>query len=616
MAFEEGNGDMLWRRIDRWTGADPQIDFDYAVKSRIAVAYTAIFTLMGLVNAGVLAFVLDGRPGMAELGLVSAAIAATVGIVGLRLRRPNLTIIVMIALASLVLYAAAWANRGSFPPATLYLPGIVLGAYIAWGARAAFIAILPLAAYFGLILGTADYSSTGPLGFRPTELLNMLVAAGSLSCVWIVLFGSSFRSATTDAQKALTEANQQLETALISAQQASRAKSDFIANMSHEVRTPLNGVLGMTNVLQADATLTDEHRRSLGLIDDSGKALLDLLNDILDLSKIEADAVELETRTFDLAALIHNTSEHWRLQAETKGVALTVSNQLGEPAFVTGDPIRLRQVINNLLGNAVKFTHNGRISVSLAAVGEVRDGKTRVRLAVRDTGIGIPGNKQAAIFDPFSQVDATVTRRYGGTGLGLAICRRLVSKMDGKITLSSKMGRGSTFTVDLPLERVAASEPEAAKRGVVELTPIEAPGRILVVDDVITNQLVIKAMVQQIIKADELIVDCASGGREAVNKATSMAYDVVLMDIQMPEMDGVSAMQCIRETRKSADARIIAVTALASDDHRREFLAAGFTDYLPKPVEISELRRVLKSALVTDRRSEDVRPDESRAIRN
>ena len=137
---------MLWRRIDRWTGADPQIDFDYAVKSRIAVAYTAIFTLMGLVNAGVLAFVLDGRPGMAELGLVSAAIAATVGIVGLRLRRPNLTIIVMIALASLVLYAAAWANRGSFPPATLYLPGIVLGAYIAWGARAAFIAILPLAA--------------------------------------------------------------------------------------------------------------------------------------------------------------------------------------------------------------------------------------------------------------------------------------------------------------------------------------------------------------------------------------------------------------------------------------------------------------------------------------
>ncbi|RKR00329.1 ATP-binding protein [Maricaulis maris] len=603
---------MLWRQIDRWTGADPQIDFDFAVKSRIAVAYTAIFTLMGLVNASVLTFILDGRPGMAELGLASAALAATVGFTGLRLRRPNLTILVMITLASIVLFAAAWANRGSFPPATLYLPGIVLGAYIAWGARAALFAVLPLTAYFSLILATAEYSSTGPLGFRPTELLNMLIATGALSCVWIVLFGSSFRSATTDAQAALTEANKQLETALISAQQANRAKSDFIANMSHEVRTPLNGVLGMTNVLQADESLSDEHRRSLDLIDDSGKALLELLNDILDLSKIEADALELETREFDLSALVRNTTDHWRPQAEAKGVALTVNNQLGEPAFVSGDPIRLRQVINNLLGNAVKFTHTGRISVSLATVGEVRDGKTRIRFAVRDTGIGIPGNKQDAIFDPFKQVDASVTRSYGGTGLGLAICRRLVAKMDGKITLSSKMGRGSTFTVDVPMERVVASEPDVAKRDPASIAPLAVAGRVLVVDDVMTNQLVLKAMVQQIIKADELIVDCASGGREAVNKATSLAYDVVLMDIQMPEMDGVSAMQCIRETRKSADARIIAVTALASDDHRREFLAAGFTDYLPKPVEIAELRRVLKTVMPPQSADADAQPDEAR----
>ncbi|WP_291844905.1 ATP-binding protein [Maricaulis sp.] len=588
---------MLWRQIDRWTGADPQIDFDFAVKSRIAVAYTTIFTLMGLVNAFVLVFVLDGRPGMAELGFASAALAAGVGYTGLRLRRPNLTILVMITLASIVLFAAAWANRGSFPPATLYLPGIVLGAYIAWGARAALFAILPLTAYFGLIIATAEYSATGPLGFRPSELLNMLIATGALSCVWIVLFGSSFRSATTDAQAALTEANKQLESALISAQQANRAKSDFIANMSHEVRTPLNGVLGMTNILQADPALSEDHRRSLDLIDDSGKALLELLNDILDLSKIEADALELDAREFDIAALVRNTTDHWRPQAESKGVALTVNNQLGDPAFVLGDSIRLRQIINNLLGNAVKFTHTGRISLSLAAVGEVRDGKTRVRLAVRDTGIGIPGNKQEAIFDPFSQVDPSVTRRYGGTGLGLAICRRLVAKMDGKITLSSKMGRGSTFTVDLPMQRVAAPGTEIVKRDPASNAPLSVAARVLVVDDVVTNQLVLKAMVQQIIKADELIVDCASGGREAVNKATSLTYDVVLMDIQMPEMDGVSAMQCIRETRKSSDARIIAVTALASDDHRREFLAAGFTDYLPKPVEIGELRRALKAAL-------------------
>lgn len=603
---------MLWRQIDRWTGADPQVDFDYAVKSRIAVAYTTIFTLMGLVNALVLAFVLDGRPGMAELGLASAVLAGSVGLTGLRLRRPNATILVMLGLASLVLFAAAWANRGSFPPATLYLPGIVLGAYIAWGARAAIFAILPLVAYFWLILETADYSSTGPLGFRPSELLQMLVAAGSMSCVWIVLFGSSFRSATTDAQSALSEANKKLETALILAQQANRAKSDFISNISHEVRTPLHGVLGMTNVMQADTSLSDEHRHSLGLIDDSGKALLELLNDILDLSKIEADAVELETREFDLAELVRNTSENWRVQAESKGVALTVNNQLGAPAFVLGDVIRLRQVINNLLGNAVKFTHTGRISVSLGSVGEVRNGKTRVRLAVRDTGIGIPGNKQETIFDPFHQVDTSVTRRYGGTGLGLAICRRLVSKMDGKITLSSKMGRGSTFTVDIPLERVAVSESEGGKCDPASVAPLEVSGRVLVVDDVTTNQLVLKAMVQQVVKADGLIVDCASGGREAVNKATSLGYDVVLMDIQMPEMDGVSAMQCIRDTRKSSDARIVAVTALASDEHRREFLNAGFADYLSKPVAIAELRRVLSENLSSSDGTLDVQPVEAR----
>lgn len=603
---------MLWKQIDRWTGADPLVDFDYAIKTRIAVAYSAIFTLMGLVNAGVLAFVLDGRPGMAELGLASAMLAGIVGVTGLKLRRPDATIAIMILLASIVLFAAAWANRGSFPPATLYLPGIVLGAYIAWGARAALFAVIPLAAYFGLIMSNAHVTEGGRLGFNPSELLDMLVAAGALSCVWIVLFGSSFRSATTDAQRALASANQQLETALIAAQQANRAKSDFIANMSHEVRTPLNGVLGMTNVLQADPSLTDDHRRSLELIDDSGKALLELLNDILDLSKIEADALELENREFDLAELIRNMTDHWRPQAESKGVVLTVQNQLGVPCFVKGDPVRLRQVVNNLLSNAVKFTHSGRISVSLATVGEVRDGNTRVRLSVRDTGIGIPGNKQDKIFDPFNQVDASVTRRYGGTGLGLAICRRLVTKMGGKITLSSKMGRGSTFAVDVPLERLTASEPETAKPDPASTKPVEAAGRVLVVDDVMTNQLVLKAMVQQVVKADELVVDCAASGREAVNKATSLAYDVVLMDIQMPEMDGVSAMQCIRETRKSADARIIAVTALASDDHRREFLAAGFTDYLPKPVQIAELRRVLESALVTDRRDEAPTGDESR----
>ena len=588
----------FWRGVDQLTGANPQVDLDHAVRCRIALAFTGVFTLMSLVNAAMLAFVVEGRPGMVELGLVSAVVAALLGGLGLKLRRPNFTIALMITLGSAVIFLAAVANRGSFPPATLYVPGIVLGAYIAWGFRAVIAAILPVGLYFGYILWAAQQASGGELAFSPQEMLNILVAAAAFSCIWIILFGTSFRSAAQDAQDALARNNQRLKTALKAAQAANQAKSEFIANMSHEVRTPLNGVLGMTSVMLQDSQLSNEHKHSLRLIDTSGKSLLGLLNDVLDLSKIEAEALELESRDFDLVDTLEATAAHWRAQAKTKGVEIHVKREgAGDRLDVVGDPTRMRQVLNNLVCNAVKFTHRGQITMSLTRGQAGEDGLIPLRITVKDSGIGIPRDKQETIFDAFSQVDTSTTRKYGGTGLGLAICRRLLSMMGGRISVSSEPGRGSTFTVELAL--AAGKAPVAvAASAALDKVRLTGPKRILVVDDVVTNQLVLRAMVEQIVEGDELVIDVASGGREAVNKAAATCYDIILMDIQMPEMDGVSAMHCIRETRNAVDTQMVAVTALASDDHRRQFEAEGFVAYLPKPVELAFLRDVLARLLV------------------
>ncbi len=604
----------FWRWVDQLTGANPQVDLDHAVRCRIALAFTGVFTLMSIVNAGLMAFVVEARPGMIEVGLIGGAVGAFLGGLGLWLRRPNLTIALMIAMGSAVICTAAIANRGSFPPSTLYVPGILLGAYIAWGMRAVVAAILPVGLYFGYIVWSAYQADGGELAFSPQEMLNILVTAAAMSCLWIVLFGTSFRSAAQDAQDALTRNNEQLKAALKAAQAANRAKSEFIANMSHEVRTPLNGVLGMTSVMLQDSQLSPEHKHSLRLIDTSGKSLLGLLNDVLDLSKIEAEALVLESRDFDLIDTLDSTAAHWRAQAKAKGVDIVVNREgAGERLDVVGDPTRMRQVLNNLICNAVKFTHRGQITVSLSRKEPGEDGLIPLCITVKDTGIGIPREKQATIFDAFSQVDTSTTRKYGGTGLGLAICRRLLSMMGGRIHVSSEPGRGSTFTVDVALASGKAPVALAPQAPIDKIRPV-GPKRILIVDDVMTNQLVLRAMVEQLVVSDEMVIDVASGGREAVNKAAATLYDIILMDIQMPEMDGVSAMHCIRETRKAASTQMVAVTALASEDHRRQFEAEGFVAYLPKPVELSFLRDVLAQLLLDGDDAVDAPVEASRAV--
>lgn len=583
---------MFWTRVDRFAGVDPSQAPELAERVRIAAAFTFVLACTAFINAAILTYTGQGRPGMMELGLVSGVLAVSVGAVGIRLRRPNATIAAILVITALVFLATAWGNRGSFPPAAAYVPGIVLGAYIAWGWRAAIGAILPVGVFYGLVLKWGgDFRGT-ELQYDASFMLPSLVIAAAMAVVWIVFFGSLIRQSSHESAAALQRKNEELTVALERAKAANRAKSEFLANMGHEIRTPLNGVLGMTRVMLHEGAPDDEARKRLELVNQSGENLLELLNDILDLSEIEAGGLRFEDRSFDLSDLVETTVAPWKAQAEDKGLKFVLAMDRVEHRVLIGDVVRLRQVLNNLLSNAVKFTHRGQINVQLDQR-ELGDERIETWIDVEDTGIGIPQDKQARIFDAFSQVDMSTKRQYGGTGLGLAICDKLTRAMGGKIHLRSAPGQGSSFKVSIQNERGEAADLAASE---AQSQPVEIRDdfRLLLVDDVVTNQLVLKAMIQNTICAKGLVVDVASSGREAINLATMSPYDMILMDIQMPQMDGVTALKCIREVPACDPTRIVAVTALASDGHEQQLRAAGFTDYLAKPVGIDGLRQVFR----------------------
>jgi signal transduction histidine kinase/ActR/RegA family two-component response regulator len=386
------------------------------------------------------------------------------------------------------------------------------------------------------------------------------------------------RSAVAEA--ALIEARDRAEA-------GSLAKSAFLATMSHEIRTPLNGVLGMAQAMSADR-MTPVQAERLGVIRQSGEALLAILNDILDLSKVEAGKLELEVVEFDLATVATGAYSAFTAIAAKKGLVFTLDVHAAQGRY-RGDPSRLRQILNNLISNALKFTEHGEIRVAAAYA----DGELQVE--VTDTGPGIAPQSLTRLFDKFDQLDSSTTRRFGGTGLGLAICRELALLRGGGVSVASTLGLGSRFELRIPLQRVGdASLPSPAPPAYEHHAPIDL--RVLAAEDNAVNQLVLKTLLQQLGMQPHVVED----GQAAVAAWESADWDVILMDVQMPVMDGITATQRIRQREgETGRARtpIIALTANAMAHQVQQYLAVGMDGHVAKPIEFAALHAALNGVL-------------------
>jgi signal transduction histidine kinase/ActR/RegA family two-component response regulator len=395
--------------------------------------------------------------------------------------------------------------------------------------------------------------------------------------------------------KALHRAMTELVDARDAAQAANVLKSQFLANMSHEIRTPLNGVLAMAQII-ALGELPKVQRERVEVIRRSGEDLLAVLNDVLDLSKIEAGKMEIDTGEVDAETLGRNVRTTFDAVALGKpGLRFVLSIGSDASGPRRGDPGRIGQILNNLVSNALKFTTEGEVSITIDGYGEA--GRDGLRMVVSDTGIGIAADKLPLLFEKFSQADGSNTRRYGGTGLGLAICRELARLMRGTIEVASVAGEGSTFTVTLPAPRVARAATAESNAVVVEaVEPEDRALQILAAEDIPTNQLVLRTIMQTF----GVDLDMVDNGRQAVEAWKQGAYDLILMDIQMPEMDGLTATRMIRAAEAAnggARIPIIAVSANAMAHQVKEYLAAGMDGHVAKPIELAKLHAAIESAL-------------------
>mgnify|MGYP000123486903 CR=1 FL=1 len=566
-------------------------DIQRSARERMLVVMAmTVATLGGF--AGVLNFLenVDIYPIQSFAGVIVPFSAIAIPALARHARDTRLPGTVLTAILYLLVVGMIGTIGGMAHPAAIYLVGLPLPAAFLIGHRAG-LAVSGLTALtmVGLFLARdiipnpfADDIDMSQIGWVTTVLVVLTLGIG--------IAASAFQRELENVALALEEARQRADA-------ASRSKSDFLASISHEIRTPMNGILGMAQALQ-DGDLPDRHKRQAETLSQSGTLLLRLVNDVLDLSKIEAGKLDIEARTFRMADTVDTLDALYRPVAEDKGIAFDISVSSGAGETLIGDPVRIGQILNNLVSNAIKFTQVGSVNIAIDCVEDPSDTSRReVILSVRDTGIGISDAVAARLFQPFAQADATTARTYGGSGLGLVICRHLCEMMDGDIRVDSAPGCGATFTARLHLAAAKSATRRTgiaptAETGTGDAGSSLAGMRVLAADDNLTNRLVLQALLGDIV--GELVL--VENGQEALDALDGSHFDIVLLDSHMPVLDGVATAAAIRERERAqglAPLPIYAVTADVMAHQAGRCAAAGMTGFIAKPVSQESLIEAL-----------------------